>query len=54
MMSTMMACPELMEQEQSFQRALGTVANWRLDGQHLDLLDGSGTRVLRFEARAFP
>jgi len=54
MMSTRMACPEIMEQEYAFLQALAAVASWRIEGQHLELLDADGERLLRLEARAFP
>jgi uncharacterized lipoprotein YbaY/heat shock protein HslJ len=53
-MSTMMACPGIMEQERAMVQALGRVARWRIEGQHLDLLDEGGDRLMRLEARAFP
>jgi uncharacterized lipoprotein YbaY/heat shock protein HslJ len=52
--ATMMMCPEGMEQEQAFLQALAAVASWRIEGQHLELLDPGGAVVLRLEARAMP
>ena len=40
-----------MDQEQSFLDALASVAGYRLAGERLDLLDGTGETVLRFEPR---
>ncbi len=54
MMSTMMACPGLMDQEHAFLQALAVVDAWRIEGQHLELLDDAGELLLRLEARAFP
>lgn len=47
--ATMMACPEaLMNQEQTFFRALGEVQSWRVDAGtgKLELLDGSGKTLV--------
>ena len=48
--STMMACVDGMETEQLFLKALGRVNRWRITGQRLELFDGSGSSVARFEA----
>lgn len=48
--STMMACPEGMDLEQRFLRALAQVSAYRLEGGNLALLDGAGKVILRFEA----
>ena len=50
MASTMMACVEGADTERAFIEALGTARSWRIIGQHLDLFDGSGELVARFEA----
>lgn len=52
--STRMACPEGMEAEQAFLEAMAQVRSWSIAGQHLELFDGSGQLVARFEARAMP
>lgn len=49
MVGTMMACEKGMETERAFLQALGRVDGWRISGRTLDLLDGSGTEVARFE-----
>ena len=50
--ATKMACPGAMDTENAFLPALARVVKWRLSGQHLELLDGAGTVVARFEAKA--
>jgi heat shock protein HslJ len=50
MASTMMACPDGMETEQKFLKALGQVKRWKIAGQQLSLMDGSGKVVAAFEA----
>ncbi len=50
MASTMMACVEGAETERAFLEALADARSWRLLGQHLDLFDGNGELVARFEA----
>jgi heat shock protein HslJ len=52
MASTMMACPDGMETEQKFLKALGQVKRWKVAGQQLELMDGSGKVVAVFEAAA--
>jgi heat shock protein HslJ len=52
MMGTMMACTEGMEIERAFLAALERVRRWRLSGSQLELLDGAGTALARFESRA--
>ena len=54
LMGTMMACPGVMDQEHAFLTALEAVRSWRIEGQHLELLDEQGEPLLRLEARAFP
>jgi len=39
-----------MEQEQRFLKSLNHVERYRLSGGQLELLDGSGTVLARFEA----
>lgn len=46
----MMACPDAMDTEAAFTRALATVASWRILGQQLELLDDAGKRVARLPA----
>lgn len=48
--STMMACPTGMEQEQRFLQSLEQVERYRISGSHLELLDGAGAVIARFEA----
>ncbi len=50
--ATMMACPEGMEQARRFASALGATARYRIVGQHLELYDGAGELLARFEAVA--
>ena len=50
--ATKMACDRGMGIESSFLTALGQVARWRIDRQHLELNNADGTVVARFEARA--
>lgn len=47
---TLMACPEGMEQEQSFLGALEQAARWRVTGSHLELFDANGAVIARLEA----
>lgn len=51
--TTRLACPDpqAQAQEQLFLAALARAAAWRIRGQHLELLDLSGTILLRFEER---
>jgi len=49
---TFMACPEGMETERDFTAALEQVRSWKILGEHLELYDGSGAFLARFEARA--
>jgi heat shock protein HslJ len=46
----MMACPTGMEQEQQFLQSLDKVERYRISGSHLELLDGAGAVLARFEA----
>ena len=49
--TTLMACPEGMEVEKAFLDVLGRVSGWRIAGQQLELVDGTGKVIARFEAR---
>jgi len=49
--SAMMACTESAKTERAFISALGDARSWRVIGEHLDLYDGDGNLVARFEAR---
>jgi copper homeostasis protein (lipoprotein) len=49
---TFMACPEGMETERDFTAGLEQVRSWKILGEHLELYDGSGGFLARFEARA--
>jgi copper homeostasis protein (lipoprotein) len=49
--STMMACADGADTEREFSAALANARSWRLLGEHLDLFDGTGDLVARFEAR---
>ena len=49
MASTMMACPDGMETEQKFLKALGQVKRWKIAERRLELMDGSGKVVAVFE-----
>jgi len=48
---TMMACAEGMRQEQAFLAALAAARTWVISGQQLQLRDGEGKPLARFEAR---
>lgn len=47
--ATRMACKEGMDSEKTFLNALRQVANWKIAGHTLDLLDGDGRVVAEFE-----
>lgn len=49
MASTMMACPDGMETEQKFLKALRQVKRWRITKEQLVLMNGSGTVVAVFQ-----
>ena len=49
---TMMACPKGMETEEAFLNALAQVRSWKINGQQMELYDGSGKVVAGFEARS--
>jgi copper homeostasis protein (lipoprotein) len=51
MASTTMACAEGADTERAFSDALASARSWRMIGEHLDLYDGTGNLVARFEAR---
>ena len=48
MASTMMACPGGMDTEKKFLKVLGLVKRWKITGQGLQLMDGSGKVVAAF------
>jgi heat shock protein HslJ len=47
-----MACPAGMEQEQRFLQSIEQVERYRISGSHLEMLDGAGAVIARFEAVA--
>jgi putative lipoprotein len=51
MAMTRMACLQGMEIEAAFASALGEVRAWQMDSDALELLDGYGEVLMRFEAR---
>jgi heat shock protein HslJ len=48
MASTMMACPDGMDTEQKFLKALEQVKRWSIAKQQLELMDGSGKVIAVF------
>ena len=52
MASTRMSCPDGMDQEQRFLKALEHVERYRTRGSHLELLGATGAVIARFEAVA--
>jgi putative lipoprotein len=52
MAATMMACADGMDVEQVFLKALGQVAQFRLEGGELVLLDAQGATLAKFAAQA--
>ncbi len=52
--STMMACPDGMDTEATFTKALAQVATWRVLGRQLEFHDAEGKRVARFQAEVAP
>lgn len=48
--STQMACMESMEQETAFFQVLQDTRTWKIQGDTLELLDGSGAKVADFSA----
>jgi putative lipoprotein len=51
MAGTMMACPEGMHYESAFHDALRKAASWKIEGERLELFDGTGVSVAQFESR---
>jgi putative lipoprotein len=51
MATTMMACPEGMDTEKAFLKALTEAKTWKITEQQLELFDAGGNVVARFEAR---
>ena len=51
LITTKMACPDRMELEQRFLAALGATQRWKISGGKLELYDGAGKMLARFEAR---
>jgi heat shock protein HslJ len=49
---TMMACPDGMDTETAFVRALDQVRTWRIVGNGLELYDVGRNQVLRLEVRS--
>ncbi len=49
--TTRMACPEGMETEREFLKALVEVRTWAITGSDLDLYDATGKPLARFTAR---
>jgi hypothetical protein len=45
-----MACTDA-KYEDRFAKALNTTTGWRINGNHLELLDADGAAVARFEER---
>jgi len=41
-----------METEQAFVGALNKVQSWKITGNHLELYDGTGSLLVKFEGRA--
>lgn len=52
MAATRMKCPDGMEQERRFLKALEQVLGYPIRDSHLELLDANGAVTLRFEAVA--
>ncbi len=50
--STMMMCPEGMEQERAFLKMLESVARYRISGEALTLADDNGRAIAKFRAVA--
>jgi putative lipoprotein len=51
MATTMMACPEGMDTEKAFFKALTEAKTWKITEPQLELFDAGGSVVARFEAR---
>ncbi len=47
---TRMACPQGMEQEQALTTALEAATTWKIEGEHLELLDDEGQILVRCQA----
>ncbi len=47
---TLMACPDGMDLEQAVYEAFGKVRSWRVTGRQLELFDGDGHVLARFQA----
>ena len=47
---TFMACPEEMDTEREFIGVLEQIRSWKILGSYLELIDGNGTSLARFEA----
>jgi len=54
MISTRMACVKGMDIEHDFAAALRDAASWKITGQQLELDDGAGQPLARFEPRPAP
>jgi copper homeostasis protein (lipoprotein) len=52
--ATMMACPDGMATERAFFETLGEVRSFRIEGEHLELLDAAGASLARLERRLMP
>ena len=53
MMTTMMACPQGLEQEQQFNSVLRSATSYRFLNEYLELLGEGGTMLARFMAKPF-
>jgi putative lipoprotein len=47
---TQMACPDTVDTERGFRKALNGAARWSIAGDRLELLDATGGRLAQFEA----
>ena len=50
---TRMSCPDGMDQEQAFMKALESAVQWNILGEHLELYGAGGEILARFESRYF-
>ena len=50
--ATKMFCPDAMDYEQPLFNVLNWTGSWRLTGKQLELFDGGGLPLARFESRA--
>jgi heat shock protein HslJ len=48
---TLMACVDGMEQERRFHELFPRVAGWKISGETLELVDGTGAAIATFESR---